>query len=558
MPQSPLNFRSLAHPAHRLLQKVRRRANLFLRGEYPGQFFDLDDREAISRIMTSCSLTPPQSSPREAAYRDGNLTRGEKLYELREDLRREIPLALTPAQRGEFFRWFCQFGWKESDIEPMDVLRALFEQDAKPDRGLVASYLVQPMWQQKYPDALALEGWEAFKRGLAAEYGLRGRWLRRATLPISFASQVPLRPGELGVNAVGLFRYTSGLQQAAQSAVDALDGAGVRLSIRDVPMAHNRDGRGRTGFDGLERFPISLINTGLDLPIPEVYRLAGLHPRTGVYRIAIWWWELEQLPEAWLGRGADVDEIWAPTTFISKSLRVLGKPVFPMLPSVRLPSFVPKPKTAFGLSPNKFTFLFVFDMNSRLPRKNPLALIRAFRLAFSKTEAVELAIKVSPQERFYPEWWDELRIAATANDVKLIDRSLERGDLLALMNAADGYVSLHRSEGFGLTMAEAMLLGKPTIATAYSGNLDFMTNENSYLVRHAMTRIEEDIPPYPKGCEWAEPSVEHAAEQMRRVFDNRAEAAAIAARGRADAEQTLSVEAAAKRMTTRLMEIQNR
>ena len=116
MPQSPLNFRSLAHPAHRLLQKVRRRANLFLRGEYPGQFFDLDDREAIARIMTSCSRTPPRSSPREAAYRDGNLARGEKLYELREDLRREIPLALTPAQRGEFFRWFCQFGWKESEL----------------------------------------------------------------------------------------------------------------------------------------------------------------------------------------------------------------------------------------------------------------------------------------------------------------------------------------------------------------------------------------------------------------------------------------------------------
>ena len=131
MPQSPLNFRSLAHPVRRLLQKVRRRAKLFLRGESPGQFFDLDDREAIARITTSCSLMPPQSSPREAAYRDGKLERGEKLYELREDLRREIPLALTPAQRGEYFRWFCQFGWKETDIEPMDVLRALFEQDAQ-------------------------------------------------------------------------------------------------------------------------------------------------------------------------------------------------------------------------------------------------------------------------------------------------------------------------------------------------------------------------------------------------------------------------------------------
>ena len=545
-------------PARRLLQKARRRAKLALLGEHPRHFFDLDDRDLVARIMTSCSLVPPDGLPREVARREGNLTRGEKLYELREDLRREIPLALTPAQRGEYLRWFCRFGRHESDIEPIDILRALFEQDAKPDRGLVASYLVQPNWQRTYPEALTPAGWEPFKRGLAAEYGLRGRWLRRASLPPHYASQTPLRTGELGVNALGLFRYTSGLQQAAQSAVDALAGAGVRLSIRDVPMAHNRDGRGRTGFDGLERYPISLINTGLDLPVPEVYRLAGSYPRPGIHRIAMWWWELEQLPAAWLDRGADVDEIWAPTTFIAKALSVLGKPVFPMLPSVRLPAFTAKPKTAFGLAPDKYTFLFVFDMNSRMPRKNPLALIRAFRLAFKKTDAVELAIKLSPQEKYYLEWWNELRTAAAENDVKLVDRSLERSDLLALMNAADAYVSLHRSEGFGLTMAEAMLLGKPTIATGYSGNLDFMRRENSYLVRHELTRIEEDIPPYPKGCVWAEPSVEHAAEQMRRVVENRAESSAIAVRGKADAETILSPEAAAKRMTTRLREIQRK
>ncbi|HEY2910298.1 MAG TPA: glycosyltransferase, partial [Gemmataceae bacterium] len=528
--------------------KARRRLALWLRGEHPRHYFDLRDGQRIAELLGILSFNGAEAL-------QGDRTRGEQLFELRDDLRREFPLGFTPAQRGDFLQWFCRYGRTETDIAPLDVLRLLFELDAAPDRGLAAAYLVQPPWQARYPNALTREGWDDFKKGLAKEYGLRGRWLRRARLPREFASQTPLNPGELGVNAIGLFRYTSGLQQAAQAAVDALVGAGVQVALRDVPMAHHRDGRGRTGFLALERHPITLINTGLDLAIPEAYRLAGLHPRAGVYRIAQWWWELEQLPDAWRDRGRDVDEIWAPTAFIASALRTLGKPVYSMLPSVRLPEFKVKSKVECGLAADRFTFLFIFDMNSRMARKNPLGLIRAFRRAFRPNEPVELAIKVSPQERFYPECWRELRAAVAENAVALIDRNLDRGELLAFLNAADAYASLHRSEGFGLTMAEAMLLGKPTIATGYSGNLDFMTDETSYLVRHERSFIEEDVPPYPKGCIWAEPSVAHAAEQMRRVFDNRAEAAAIAARGQAHVRTLLSPAAAAKRMVSRLREI---
>ena len=141
--------------------------------------------------------------------------------------------------------------------------------------------------------------------------------------------------------------------------------------------------------------------------------------------------------------------------------------------------------------------------------------------------------------------------AARRAGVVVIDRTLPREEAYGLIQACDCYVSLHRSEGLGLTMAEAMLLGKPTIATAYSGNLDFMTPANSYLVRFDKTTIAEDIPPYPKGCVWAEPSVEHAAELMRRVYDEREEAAAIARRGQADLTSLLSPEASGRRMAAR-------
>jgi glycosyltransferase involved in cell wall biosynthesis len=536
----------LTRPA-RLLRAACRRLRLAIAGEDRRHFFDLNDAELVNRSLAAGGHPPLEALPARAAERDGDAGRGEMLFELRDDLHAHFPLGLTPAQRGALLDWFCRTGWDAVPTTPLDLLRYLFELDAAPDRGLAASYLMQPGWQAAHPDALTPAGWEPFKRWVAEKYAVESRWLRRAALPR------PL-PGHRddGVNLIGLFRYVSGLQQAGLGVTDAFTVAGVPLSLRDVPMRTNRDGRRRDGFLGLEQYPVTVLNTGLDMPVPDAYRLAGLHPRPGVYRIAVWWWELEEVPAEWHGRGRDVDEVWAPTRFIAEALRVLGKPVYPMLPAVRLPGFEPRPKADFGLSPDKFTFLFVFDMNSRLPRKNPISLIRAFRRAFRPDEPVELAIKVSPQTTYYPEWWGVLRAAAGEAGVTLIDRSLSRSDLLALMNAADAYASLHRSEGFGLTMAEAMLLGKPTIGTAYSGNLDFMTPENSYLVHYTRGRNEDDAPPYPKGCVWAEPSVEHAAELLRRIYRRRNEARDRGERARADLLRLLSPEAAGARMRARL------
>jgi len=527
-----------ARPA-RWLRAARRRLRLALAGESREHFFDLTDTELVTRALAEGGHAPPTGG--------GDAALGELLYELRDDLRTHFPLGLTPAQRGAFLQWFARHGWDGIPAQPLDLLAYLFELDATPDRGLVATYLVQPVWQAARPDALTPEGWEPFTRWITAKYGVRSGWLRRAGLPRDLP---PARGG--GVNLLGFFRYVSGLQQAGLGVADAFAAVGVPLELRDIPTRNNRDGRRRDGFLALEPHPVTVLNAGLDMPVPEAYRVAGLHPRPGVKRVAVWYWELEDVPAAWHDRGRDVDEVWAPTRFIAEALRVLGKPVYPMLPAVRLPAFAPRPKAYFGLSPDRFTFLFVFDMNSRLPRKNPVALIRAFRQAFRPDEPVELAIKVSPQGEFYPEWWRELRSAARDAGVRLIDKNLSRDELLALMNAADAYASLHRSEGFGLTMAEAMLLSKPTIATSYSGNLDFMTPDNSYLVDYTRAVIEDDTPPYPKGCVWAEPSVAHAAELLRRVYDRPDEARAKGERARAELLELLSPAAAGARMKARL------
>ncbi|MDB5314040.1 MAG: hypothetical protein JWO38_8242 [Gemmataceae bacterium] len=544
--------------SHRLARVVRsaarfpRRLTAALTGGWPAGGFDLNDGAGINRLLAAHGLPPLAAPTHTVAFRDGRLGHGEKVYEVRDDVRRAIPLALTPAGRETFLDWFLRGGREQTDVGFPDLLRLLFEHDAAPDRGLVGSYLLHPDWQARHPAALTPAGWGPFKRWVAAEYRVSGRWLRRAALPTRFAAPPEQK---LGANVLALFRHPSGLQQCAVAVVDALANAGVSLALRDIPTPFHRDGRPRAGFEGLEQFPVTILNLGLDVPALGAYRAAGLYPRPGVYRVAIWLWELEHLPAGWLDRGRDVDEIWAPTEFIATALRPLGRPVTTILTPVRLPAFPAKPKAAFGLDPDRFTFLFVFDMNSRLARKNPLGLIRAFRLAFRPDEPVDLVLKVSPQDRFYADWWRELRTAAAAAGARLVDRLMPREELLGLMNAADAYVSLHRSEGIGLTMAEAMLMGKPVIATGYSGNLAFMTPDNSYLVRYERVEIAEDIPPYPKGCVWAEPSVEHAAKLMRRVVDRPAEARAVAARGRADAERLFSPEAAGQKMAARLAEI---
>jgi glycosyltransferase involved in cell wall biosynthesis len=270
----------------------------------------------------------------------------------------------------------------------------------------------------------------------------------------------------------------------------------------------------------------------------------------------VWYWELETFPPEWVKHGAGLDEVWAPTKFIAGALQAaLPIPVRSMLPGVELPNFTRLPRRALGLPEDRFLFLFAFDMASYIARKNPLAVIRAFRQAFRPDDRVALVIKVA-RGHCDPESLAQLTEAARQAGVQLLNRLVSREEALALIAGADCYVSLHRSEGFGLTMAEAMLLGKPVIATAYSGNLDFMSPDNSLLVSYQRVPIDRDQGVYKKGNVWAEPSVEEAASLMRHVFEHTEQARELGARARAEVSDLLALEAAGQRMARRLREIQ--
>ena len=185
-----------------------------------------------------------------------------------------------------------------------------------------------------------------------------------------------------------------------------------------------------------------------------------------------------------------------------------------------------------------------------------MGLISAFKQAFQSGEKVSLVIKVS-RGASHPEEFHRLQKAAKQVGAIVIDQRLPREELNGLIAACDCYVSLHRSEGLGLTIAEAMMLGKPCIATAYSGNLDFMDENNSLLVGYDLIEIESTAGPYEKGHRWAEPSIPEAANAMRWVFNHPEEARLLGERARLSTIRSFSPEQCGSRMLDRLNQIRS-
>jgi glycosyltransferase involved in cell wall biosynthesis len=216
-----------------------------------------------------------------------------------------------------------------------------------------------------------------------------------------------------------------------------------------------------------------------------------------------------------------------------------------------LPEPAPVGRAHFGLPENATVFLLTFDVSSQTERKNPLGAIRAFRRAALPRGAATLVLKYTNAEydrdavrRFHEE--------AEGLDVTMLDGYMSRAELAALMNVSDCYLSLHRGEGFGMTMGEAMLLGKPVIATNYSGNVDFMTPANSYLVDYRLVPLTKDYGPYLRGNVWADPDVPQAAAFIRAVALDRTAAVEKGRLARVDMETTRTPVHCGAGMRTRL------
>jgi glycosyltransferase involved in cell wall biosynthesis/2-polyprenyl-3-methyl-5-hydroxy-6-metoxy-1,4-benzoquinol methylase len=357
-----------------------------------------------------------------------------------------------------------------------------------------------------------------------------------------------------GINVVGYVSSERGVGEAARQVLTALRSRDIAAAEIDTPAEPDLIPKvlGRIAADD-HPYDYNLICVNADM-LPAV--AAGLGPRffSGRRTAGLWFWEVSQFPEMWTRSFDDLDEVWVASEFVAEALRPLTpKPVrtirVPLVPGLA----AEMSRTELGM-PEGFCFLFVFDYRSVFRRKNPLGLVEAFCDAFEPGEGPSLVLKSICGDEFPAE---RARLAAAIADrpeIHLFEDTIPAEQKNAMIAGCDCYVSLHRAEGLGLTMAEAMYFGKPVIATDYSGNLDFMTAENSYLVPQTAARIGSDAEPYPPDGEWAEPDLEHAAAVMRAVVADPAKAAIRARRGAIDIRHTHSPEAAAASIEARIAE----
>ena len=564
--------------------------------------------------LHSSGLTSESVTHVAGLFSEDFAARARQAFLADQRIRQVLPHGLTPAGQRSLFGWFMQHVWDEAEtrLRREEIVWLFLQAAENPRLELIRAYLFAPDWQRQFPDALTVFGWPGFIRWFVRHYGADPQWVDFDAVPDHYEPSLQLRMGygaqaawqakhpnalfdaakarawlewlasgeaglsdpalqwcrgldaqavvaeilRPGVNIIGHFCYPSGLRVSVESIVEALAQIGVDTSLRDL-RTDARDDPAHVHFDGPEVHDITVIHTQPEPFFPETYARADLAerlPRT--YRIAYWYWEFDSIPDSWVESAKQVDEVWTATEFIARGLRErLSVPVRTLFPGVRLTPFEVRKRSNFGLDEDRYTFLFTFHMMSVMERKNPLGLIRAFRAAFSEEDKVSLVLKTSFGDR-HPIEFQKLRDAAAGANITVIDQVFSPDEVLSLMNACDAYVSLHRSEGLGLTMAEAMLMGKPVIATNFSGNVDFMDDGNSLLVPYELVRLGKPIPPYDADLEWAEPSIEHAARLMRRVYDDQAWAREIGARAKASAEANLSLEAAGRRIKARLEEIE--
>jgi glycosyltransferase involved in cell wall biosynthesis len=266
--------------------------------------------------------------------------------------------------------------------------------------------------------------------------------------------------------------------------------------------------------------------------------------RAGKYNIGYFAWELPEFPDAWMPSFGCFDEIWCPSDFTSGAVREKSPaPVLTMPHAIAFDRPTESPavlRTRLGLPIEKFLFLTLFDLNSYAERKNPRAVVDAFRASGLADQGAALVIKV---QNAAGNAADFVALQAGVRDLPgtvLLTETLARADLYALEAACDAFVSLHRSEGFGLAVAECMYLGKPVITTDWSATAEFVTAENGCPVRARLITLDRNHGPYAKGSTWADPDFAHAAEHMRQLFSDRNLATRLGAAARATIESRFS------------------
>ena len=361
-----------------------------------------------------------------------------------------------------------------------------------------------------------------------------------------FSADLYRRHFRPAMNIVGFLTADLGVGESARCMVRAADAAGIDTALVALRLpCKNRHGdptyEARLGESNPH--PVNVLH----VDPPATRDLVHHHGRAffaGRHNVGYFAWELPEFPDAWTPYLDFYNEIWCPSEFTRRAIEQKSP-----VPVIRMPHAISFDRPAmpqaelrarFGLPTGPFLFLVLFDFHSYAVRKNPAAALAAFRESGLGPPEAGLVVKVQ-NAAGSPADFRELQAAiADLPGATIIDRTLSRAETYGLQSACDCLVSLHRSEGFGLVVAECMYLGKPVISTNWSATAEFVAPENGCPVDFELVTLERSHGPYSRGGTWAQPSVGHAAEWMRRLAADRALSARLGAAARSSIETRFS------------------
>lgn len=364
------------------------------------------------------------------------------------------------------------------------------------------------------------------------------RWLKRI-LPFNFKHSVKIwflnhflgndtssiktqkiaKPKQLeGINIIGFSESATGLGESARSFAKSAEAVGIKttaipvtfspfLALPQIPALHNFD-----------LYSVNIFHINAILVEQAVPLMTGLFRDR--YNIGYWHWELSDFPKKWSSAFQYFDEIWVPSEFVRASVEKISSiPVITVPHAIEMIDFEKRSRKYFKLPDEDFLVLSLFDVGSVLERKNPFAVVESYLKAFPEEENVTLVVKIRNGET-NPQALAKLKDILQSVKSVLIDETFSKNDVWALIDCCDTYISLHRSEGFGMILAEAMLLEKPVVATNYSGNTDFCNSNNSYPTDFSLVEIEQDCSVYEAGNVWAEADTLHGSRHLRKIVSD--------------------------------------
>jgi glycosyltransferase involved in cell wall biosynthesis len=395
---------------------------------------------------------------------------------------------------------------------------------------------------------------------------LKQRLLRAAYPPVDYGVKaentdmsIAMQLQEKGINLIGYSRSETGVGESCRLAARAYDSVNIPFGIINYDVGNPARSTDKSWvMKEIENplYNVNIFHVNAD-QIPVAFANLGAELFASRYNIGYWHWELPDFPDEWKSSFNYLNEIWVPTQFIADSISAKSP-----IPVVRIPHGIQLKypehikRKDFELPENTFLFLTMYDTYSFQERKNPNAVIEAFKEAFNPLDnSVGLVIKVN-HSKSNPEELALLKKRFEGySNIHIIDETLSRDDVNALINCTDCFISLHRSEGFGLGLAEAMYLGKPAIGTNWSANVDFMNYKNSCVVDYKLVQIGKDLGPYKAYQYWADPDVSHAAFYMKKLVSDPDYYQQIAIEGQKTIHNEFSPEAVGEKVRNRLRNI---